>query len=143
MNGLDKYHVVLACAAFIVNRENKILIVKKSPDEKVDGGLWTVPGGKVEPTEHILDALKREAKEESNMDLVDYMWLNEDVFEGGGSYYHGQHFLCRTANEDDVQLESKLLAYEWIAESDLNSHEFHPNIRRELQFIFDFLKSRS
>lgn len=81
---LEKYNIVLAVAAFIKRDDGRILIVKKSPEEKVDGGLWTVPGGKVEPSEHIIDALKRETKEESNLEIESYGWLNEDVFESGG-----------------------------------------------------------
>ncbi len=131
---LEKYLLVLCVGAFIRNDEDKILIVKKSWEEKVDGGLWTVPGGKIEPEEYIIDGLKREVLEEAGLHITSYEWLNEDVFPSGGYQFHGHHFLCR-AEPGEVQLEKKLEAYAWIGLNELNNYEFHPNIRRELELI--------
>lgn len=131
---LEKYLLVLCVGAFIRNDEGKILIVKKSLEEKVDGGLWTVPGGKIEPEEYIIDGLKREVLEEVGLHITGYKWLNEDVFPSGGYQFHGHHFLCR-AEPGEVKLERKLEEYAWIGQDDLNKYEFHPNIRKELEFI--------
>lgn len=132
---LDKFLVILAVAAFIQRADGRILIVKKSKEEKVDGGLWTVPGGKVDPDEHIIAALKRETKEECNLDIESYGWLNEDVFESGGKYFHGHHFICSVSNPEDVKLEKKLLEFQWVNGEELGAYEFHPNIRKELEYI--------
>ena len=132
---LDHFSVILAVAAFIKNKDGHILIVKKSAAEKVDGGLWTVPGGKVDQTEPILDALKREVFEEAGVHIITHEWIGEDVFESGGFWYHGQHFLCSVENTS-VTLEKKLLEYAWITAEDLSQYEFHPNIRARLQKIF-------
>ena len=132
---LEKYLVILCVGAFIRDSEGKILIVKKSLEEKVDGGLWTVPGGKIEPEEHIIDGLKREVMEEVGLHISSYEWLNEDVFPSGGYYFHGHHYLC-TAEPGKIKLEQKLENYAWITKEDLDSYEFHPNIRKELDFVF-------
>lgn len=53
----------------IIIREDKILLGKRNLKSKFLPGYWTIPGGKVEPGERLLDALKREVKEETNLDI--------------------------------------------------------------------------
>jgi 8-oxo-dGTP diphosphatase len=132
---LSQFHVVLAVAAFIFDSRNKLLIVKKSTTEKIDGGLWTVPGGKVKPNEHIIDALKREIKEEVNLEIASYYWIGEDVFYSGGKYFHGEHFLCKAKTINKLHLEKNLLQYRWITKQDIDNYEFHPNIKKEIKNI--------
>ncbi len=131
---LKKYHVVLAVGAFIINDNKEILIVKKSPVEHIDAGLWTIPGGKIEPNEAILDGLKREVREEVNLDIEVDRWIGEDVFESSGFYYHAQHFLCRAVNFD-VRLEKKLLEFRWMKKEELNAFEFPINIKKRISQI--------
>lgn len=128
-----QYHIVLAVAAFIKDSKNRILIVKKSPDEKVDGGLWTVPGGKVYPQEGILNALFRETHEECGLTITTHQWIGEDVFENGGFWYHGQHFLCRVQSTQNIILEKSLLEHFWVSKINFKKYEFHPNIYKRLQ----------
>ncbi len=53
----------------IRNAAGEILISQR-PDNKYKGGLWEFPGGKVEASESVYEALKRELKEELNIDIV-------------------------------------------------------------------------
>lgn len=137
---LDKFRVILAVGAFITDSKKRILIVKKSRYEKVDGGLWTVPGGKVGKEEQIFDALIRETKEEVGLDIIKYDWIGEDVFENNGYWFHGQHFLCKVRRNSPVVLEKNLLQYKWVSKKDLERFEFHPNIRKRLLEIISKLK---
>lgn len=132
---LKDYLVILAVAAFIRNEKGNILIVKKSSEEKVDGGLWAVPGGKINPQENIIDGLIREVQEEVGLEVSYCKWVGEDVFESGGQWYHGEHFICSVADTTHVVLENKLLEYKWITKEEINSHEFHPNIKKRLLYI--------
>ncbi|MBI3366721.1 NUDIX hydrolase [Candidatus Roizmanbacteria bacterium] len=130
---LNHYKIILAVGAFIMSSKKQILIVKKSPHEKVDGGLWTVPGGKVYQNEPLFNALKREVKEEVGLTIKKYQWIGEDVFENNKYWFHGQHFLCTVAKSSPVILEKNLLDYRWISRKDVKNFEFHPNIRKRLQ----------
>ncbi len=129
---LNHYHIVLAVGAFIRDSENRILIVKKSPYEKVDGGLWTIPGGKVSPKEQVFNALKREVKEEVGLEVIKYQWIGEDVFENNSYWFHGEHFLCKVKKISPVVLEKNLLEYKWISKKEIHLYEFHPNIKKRL-----------
>lgn len=139
---LKKYQLVLAVAAFIVNSKKQLLIVKKSPYEMVDAGLWTVPGGKIRPEENIINGLKREVKEEVGLTIKSYQWLAEDVFFNNDQYFHGEHFLCRVADEKkEIILEKNLLDYRWITKKEIKNFEFHPNIAKEIKNILNkFIK---
>ncbi|MDA8827251.1 (deoxy)nucleoside triphosphate pyrophosphohydrolase [Draconibacterium sp.] len=53
-------HVSLA---FLFNENGEVLIARR-PDEKMFGGLWEFPGGKLEGNESAGDALIRELEEE-------------------------------------------------------------------------------
>lgn len=59
----------LTVRGIIKNENNEILIVKRHPKSKTDPEMWELPGGKVEKGEHFADALVREIKEETNLDV--------------------------------------------------------------------------
>ncbi len=54
---------IVAVGGLIENEEGKVLMVK-SPDRG-----WEIPGGQVEAEETLTDALKREVKEETGIDI--------------------------------------------------------------------------
>ena len=59
----------LTVRGIIKNDSDEILIVKRHPKSRTDPEMWELPGGKVEKGEHFADALVREIKEETNLDV--------------------------------------------------------------------------
>lgn len=59
----------LTVRGVIKNRDGEILIVKRHPKSRTDPEMWELPGGKVEKGEHFADALVREIKEETDLDV--------------------------------------------------------------------------
>ena len=59
----------LTMRGIIKNDAGEILILKRHPKSKTDPEMWELPGGKVEPGENFVDALVREIKEETNLDV--------------------------------------------------------------------------
>ena len=59
----------LTVRGIIKNEKNEILIVKRHLKSKTDPEMWELPGGKVEKGEFFTDALVREIKEETNLDV--------------------------------------------------------------------------
>jgi 8-oxo-dGTP diphosphatase len=51
----------------IVVTDGKLLLVRRGRDP--GKGLWSLPGGRVELGEYLADALRREVKEETNLDV--------------------------------------------------------------------------
>ncbi|KKQ24612.1 MAG: NUDIX hydrolase [Candidatus Roizmanbacteria bacterium GW2011_GWC2_37_13] len=133
---LQKYHVILAVGAFVI-KNNKLLIVKKSPLERVDPGLWTIPGGKIEPNEPIVIGLKREVLEEVGLRINSFKWIGEDVFESNSFYFHAQHFLCYPLHSN-IRLEKNLVDFHWMEKKEINNFQFPVNIKKRIKEIFDY-----
>jgi len=64
MNSKKELDVVAA----LIKKDNKILLCQRREDDAF-GLLWEFPGGKVEKQESRQEALKREIKEELNLDI--------------------------------------------------------------------------
>lgn len=59
----------LTVRGIVKNNKDEILIVKRHPKSRTDPEMWELPGGKVENGEFFTDALVREIKEETNLDV--------------------------------------------------------------------------
>lgn len=95
---INKLFYVVVTGVIYHSEKKKCLILQRSKSEKAHPGLWGVVGGKLEwedlennePTRHnhdVLDwedlvekVLKREAKEESGLDVSDLRYLDNVVY---------------------------------------------------------------
>ena len=53
----------------VKNEEGKILVLRRHPKSKTNPHKWELPGGKIEKCEFFDEALIREVKEETNLDV--------------------------------------------------------------------------
>jgi 8-oxo-dGTP diphosphatase len=60
-------HVAIA---ILCDAKQRVLVALRKPESHL-GGYWEFPGGKCEGDESSLDALKRECREELNIDVLD------------------------------------------------------------------------
>ena len=100
--------------ALIFNKENKVFLMT-SPKWK---DKYVIPGGHIELGETIEQALKREIKEETNLDIYDieFVMLQEFVFEE--DFYEKRHFIfldhiCKT-DDNEVILNKEGSSYIWV-----------------------------
>ena len=61
----------------IIRKENKILMI----DRAIFPLGWACPAGHVDPGEDVVKALKREVKEETNLDVIKYKLLNHEFID--------------------------------------------------------------
>jgi len=67
MNNNDFSDIVKVTAAILV-KDNKLIIAKRGPDDRL-ANKWEFPGGKIEINETPEKCLKREMKEEFDIDV--------------------------------------------------------------------------
>lgn len=73
----DLVHVAVA---IILNHNKEVLISLRAKDSH-QGGLWEFPGGKIEPSESVSDALKREIYEELDISILKASAFKEIKFQ--------------------------------------------------------------
>jgi len=76
-------------AALVYDEAGGLLLVRQS-----DGGVWSTPGGVIEPDETPADAVVRETWEETGL------WVEPRRIEG---VYGGPEFIVRYPNGDESQ----------------------------------------
>ena len=64
--------------AVILNDKEEVLLLRRA-DGKFKGCL-TMPGGKVEPRETLAQAMVREVKEETNLNVINYQFISKFYF---------------------------------------------------------------
>lgn len=102
---------------FIINPDGNLLLLKshKWP------GRYVVPGGHVELGERIEQAVIREAKEETGLDVTDLRYLCWQEFVFDPSFWKKRHFFffdytCRVESTE-VRLNDEAEEYLWIQPS--------------------------
>lgn len=106
----------IATKGFIVN-DNKLLIIKRAPDEVQMPGIWEVPGGRLDPGEHPQKGLQREVEEETGLTVEVKHPLSVRHFERvDGQTITMMIFLCKVLDNQvkGVKLSEEHSEYEWI-----------------------------
>lgn len=110
----EKEYPQVICGALIFNSEGKLFLMKsyKWKDK------YVIPGGHVELGEKAEDAVKREVKEETNLDVKDirFVCFQEAIFDD--SCWKKAHlvfldFACKTKS-NEVKLNSEGQSFVWI-----------------------------
>lgn len=120
MNSKNLSDIIKVTAAILV-KDNRIIIAKRRPDDRL-ANKWEFPGGKIEINETPEQCLKREMKEEFDIDVSVGEYL-------GSSIYHYDH------------ISIKLLAYRtyWKnGEIELKDHDDFKWVSLEQLAEFDF-----
>ena len=110
--------------ALIINSENKILLVKS---HKWMNGKYSVPGGHVEIGESFEEAIIREVKEETGLDIVPKRLFMIQECVRPKEFFKKKHFIffdyiCQTENIK-VQLdERELQEYNWFKIEDIKEN---------------------
>jgi mutator protein MutT len=66
---MEVKHVIIVTTGIIFNENNEVLICLR-PLNKVLGGLWEFPGGKLDDGETLEECIARELKEELDLEVL-------------------------------------------------------------------------
>ncbi|MFI6958509.1 NUDIX domain-containing protein [Nocardia vinacea] len=111
----DRDEVQQLVVGAVVQHSGKILLLQRPTDDFM-GGIWELPSGKVDPGESIDQALIREIKEETGLDVTAIRnYLGDfDYQSGSGKKSRQFNFTVEVASTDTVQL-TEHDAYTWTS----------------------------
>ncbi|MBI4159200.1 NUDIX hydrolase [Candidatus Woesearchaeota archaeon] len=130
--------MIKVVTALILNPENnKFLIVKRKHSESIHSSLWAFPGGRVEKDEDIIEALKREVKEETNLDVKnDFKQLSGfEYVRPDKEITVGFCFSCTSLNRD-VIISDELDDFKWIKPGEFLNYKHIPGLEKEVKKAF-------
>lgn len=81
--------------------------------------LWGIPGGKTEWGESSETALRRELKEETNLDVTDIRFVLAQDCIHSKEFYRDAHFVllnytCRCVGKTEVKLNHEAVEFRWV-----------------------------
>lgn len=109
---LEKGQYMLYVLALIEDANHRFLITQRAMDKKWAAGHWEIPGGGAMAGESSFEALCREVREETGLDLslcepnVAYSYCNEDL-KSGDNYFADIYRIQTDFTLDDVNVDSR------------------------------------
>ena len=119
----------------IIERDGKILILRRSPEKDFAPNTWEVVTGRLEAGEDPAAGLVREIEEETKLEVEVIMPVNTEFFYRGSEEYPMVFidFWCRYGS-GEVEMSWERTEYQWIRMEDaLRNPElktFHKSLSR-------------
>lgn len=83
--------------------KDKVLLIKKNKEQKIGGGSWLLPGGTLEFNEDTELSLKREIKEETNLDITDLSLITSKKMIIGQTHWLGLYYIVNIEKESNLK----------------------------------------
>ncbi|MBF6336829.1 NUDIX domain-containing protein [Nocardia abscessus] len=111
----DRDEVQQLVVGAVVHHGGKVLLLQRSADDFM-GGIWELPSGKVDPGEAIDQALIREVKEETGLEVTAITnYLGEFDYQSRSGKRNRQfNFTVEVGHAEPVQL-TEHDAYTWTS----------------------------
>jgi 8-oxo-dGTP diphosphatase len=117
--GID--YIGVGVGAVIVNRNGRVFMAQRGPLAKNERGLWEFPGGAVEYGEKLIDALKREIREEYGLEVEvrDLLDVVDHILPAEGQHWISPTYVCAfVGGEAEIREPGKCSALGWFEPDD-------------------------
>lgn len=107
----------------LIQKERKFLITRRKQNKTL-GGYWEFPGGKTEPDETDIEALKREIREELGIEIYNLSYFTENTHEYDKFKIQLKAYKCESEYDPKKLIDHD--AYRWCKLSDIAENELAP-----------------
>lgn len=113
---IGKDYIGVGCGAVILNDKEEILLQQrnKAPEK----GYWSIPGGKVEMFETLGQAIIREVKEETSVEveIIELLDICNHIVEKEQLHWVSPSFLCKIIKgEPKIMEPTKHIEMKWFS----------------------------
>jgi 8-oxo-dGTP diphosphatase len=128
----EKYLFVVAQKA-IIKIDDKFLLLKRSPQAKVFPRHWDFPGGKLEHGENFKEALAREVKEETSLDVIveemEFIYVENEV--------HPSYVVLFECEKElgEVKISKEHTEFKWINKTEALKLKIEPYLKAYLESL--------
>lgn len=112
----------------LIFKDGKALMFLRTDKCRNNRGKWSIPGGMMEPFETMEEALKREVKEETGLDVVKPMMLSLREHRFDGQHWITIVYLCTAEGEPENLEKDKHEKMEWLDIEKLPGNTAQPSV---------------
>lgn len=132
----ENYQFILRTSVVIFNKDmSKILLFQLN-----DKNFYMLIGGKINELETSIEAVKREIKEEINLNInnIEFVCLSEEFVNAKGFNNHQINVIYKGIYNDEIKyekfigLEGDWCHYEWIDIDNIDNYDIYPRIVKEI-----------
>ena len=134
---------VFGVVGAIIERDSKFLLVKEHHPGHSAHGKWNQPAGWIDVGENPIDAVIREVREETGLDIkmvmpfsvFDYQIEKPDEIRDSTQI----NFLVTSVNDKNVVLSEEHQAFVWITKEEIDKYDFTEATKKVIQKAFEII----
>ncbi len=113
---IGKDYIGVGVGAFILNENNELLLQKRAVPAEKD--CWCIPGGRLEMFETLENAVIRETKEETDLDIevIRMMGVCDHIIKEENAHWVATSYLCKIkSGEPKIMEPDKASDMKWFS----------------------------
>lgn len=138
--------ILIASRCIVLNKQRKILLLKRSLTDNFDPGKWEFPGGKLEQGQDLTHALEREVLEEAGIVVVPLTHIAYAYSEINiAGKYKGYTYILIVGIAQHVNgkvtISNEHDGYKWVTEKEALQMDIRDEIRKALIVLSKTIKN--
>lgn len=136
--------IILVNRCFILNNENKILLIKRCPTDRKDPDKWEIPGGKLDEGEDLSLSKNREVFEETGLLIKQtkpLVFTHSYVIEDGGykGFTYLSIFSINKKKKGKVILSEEHSEFVWVTYGEMLKYKLTDEVKKASKILKDYL----
>ena len=133
---MDRWPYGQTVRGILHNEKNEILLLKRHPKSRTNPNKWELPGGKVNPGEFFDEALVREFKEETGLDILlgDFYHAIQDDFPHKRTVVTILEVELKPETKKEIIISDEHVDYMWCNASKILNIELSSSL---LKLLYD------